>query len=183
MLLEEKIFINLYNKYAKKDLNSKLAVIKFYSIDTLTQELKNIQVSYENKDYSYFSDLADDIICNNLNCDYKEYLSSSNHFNNIEAFAKIIFENYIQELKKLINNKTENIDNHNNSDDKLENIKIVKEKEYLTTDEVSLLFQLKKDKLLELRNNKKIKYFQDGDNTKVLFNKKDIENYMNKNTF
>ena len=63
------------------------------------------------------------------------------------------------------------------------NIKNIKEKEYLTSEEISLLYQIKKDKLLELRTKKMLPYFQIEDNSKVLFKKKDIEEFMKKYTF
>ena len=67
--------------------------------------------------------------------------------------------------------------------EQIENIKLIKEKEYLTSDEISLIYQIKKDKLLQFRTSKMLPYFQIEDNSKVLFKKKDIEEFMKKYTF
>jgi len=45
------------------------------------------------------------------------------------------------------------------------------------------LYQIKKDKLLEIRTKKLLKYFQLEDNGKVLFAKKDVEEFMKTYTF
>ena len=61
-------------------------------------------------------------------------------------------------------------------------IKIIKEKEFITMDELEEIFGLKKDKVLELRTNKELKYFQMGDKEKVLFKIEDVRKFMNKYT-
>lgn len=182
MLLNEKTLANL-TKYAEKDLNKKISEIKLYSVTTLKKELDNIQIAYEHEDYSYFADLSDEIISNNSNDDYKEYFSTSYHLNNVEKLSKILTEIYIKNVLKLVDNTYENIESKFSCNEEIEKVKLIKEKEFLTTDEVSLIYQLKKDKLLELRTKKHLKYFQLEENSKVLFSKKEVEDFMRKNTF
>lgn len=61
-------------------------------------------------------------------------------------------------------------------------IKKLKEKEYISQEELELIFGLKKDKVLELRTKKELKYFQMGDKEKVLFKLEDVRKFMNKYT-
>ena len=49
-------------------------------------------------------------------------------------------------------------------------------------DELEEIFGIKKDKVLELRTNKELKYFQMGDKEKVLFKIEDVRKFMNKYT-
>ena len=86
-------------------------------------------------------------------------------------------------IRLLIKNNYFILDSEQKTFAQIEDIKNIKEKEYLTSDEISLLYQIKKDKLLELRTKKMLPYFQIEDNSKVLFKKKDIEEFMKKYTF
>lgn len=161
--------------------NSTLDEIKCYSQDKLKKTLDDIQNQYENEDYSCFADLADDIISNKKN-KYKEF-SSTDHFKNIFLLSKIMMEDYIHNLNSLIKDESKNIAVLTNKNDEIEKIKLMKEKEFLTSEEVTAIYQIKKDKLLELRTKKLLKYFQLGDNGKVLFKKEDVDEFMKKNTF
>ncbi|WP_323593843.1 helix-turn-helix domain-containing protein [Aliarcobacter butzleri] len=129
-----------------------------------------------------FADLCDDVIFENVE-NYKENYSSENHIINIENLAKLVFENYIIKLRFLLKNNFLILDNEKNIFENVEKLKLMKEKEYLTSEEVSTLYQIKKDKLLDLRTKKKLKYFQEEENGKVLFAKKDVEEFMKNNTF
>ncbi len=141
----------------------------------------DIQNQYENEDYSCFTDLADDIISNKKN-KYKEF-SSTDHFKNIFLLSKTMMEDYIHNLNSLIKDESKNIAVLTNKNDEIEKMKLMKEKEFLTSEEVTTIYQIKKDKLLELRTKKLLKYFQLGDNGKVLFKKEDVDEFMKKNTF
>lgn len=161
--------------------NSTLDEIKCYSQDKLRKTLVDIQNQYENEDYSCFADLADDIISNKKN-KYKEF-SSTDHFKNIFLLSKTMMEDYIHNLNSLIKDESKNIAVLTNKNDEIEKIKLMKEKEFLTTEEVSTIYQIKRDKLLELRTKKLLKYFQLEENGKVLFKKEDVDEFMKKNTF
>ena len=65
MLLEKKELTKLI-KSAEKILNEKIEKVKFFSISTITNEIDNIQLSYENEDYTFFDDIADDFIFKNI---------------------------------------------------------------------------------------------------------------------
>ena len=170
-------------KSAEKKLNEKIEEVKFFSINTITNEIDNIQLSYENEDYTFFADIADDIIFSNASDEYKDDFSTHEHHENVLELAKLITQDYIVKLKILIQNNYFILDSEQKTFDQIENIKNIKEKEYLTSEEISLLYQIKKDKLLELRTKKMLKYFQVEDNSKVLFKKNDIEEFMKKYTF
>ena len=170
-------------KYSEKILNEKIEEIKFFSNNTITNEIDNIQFSYENEDYTFFADIADDIISLNASDEYKDDFSSHEHHENVLELAKLITEDYIIKLKILIKNNYFILDSEQKTFAQIEDIKNIKEKEYLTSDEISLLYQIKKDKLLELRTKKMLPYFQLGENTKVLFKKNDIDEFMKKYTF
>ncbi len=170
-------------KYSEKILNEKIEKVKFFSINTITNEIDNIQLSYENEDYTFFADIADDIIFSNASDEYKDDFSTHEHHENVLELAKLITQDYIVKLKILIKNNYLILDSEKNTLEQIENIKLTKEKEYLTQEEVSSIYQLKKDKLLELRTKKMLPYFQIEDNSKVLFKKKDIEEFMKKYTF
>ena len=182
MLLEKKELTKLI-KSAEKILNEKIEKVKFFSISTITNEIDNIQLSYENEDYTFFADIADDIIFKNTTEEYRDDFSSHEHNENILELAKLITQDYIIKLKILIENNYFVLDNEQKTFEQIENIKLIKEKEYLTQEEVSLIYQIKKDKLLELRTKKMLKYFQVENNSKVLFKKNDIEEFMKKYTF
>ena len=182
MLLEKKELTKL-RKSAEKKLNEKIEKIKFFSINTITNEIDNIQLSYENEDYTFFADIADDIIFSNASDEYKDDFSTHEHNENVLELAKLITQDYIVKLKILIQNNYLILDSEKNTLEQIEKIKLTKEKEYLTQEEVSSIYQLKKDKLLELRTKKMLPYFQIEDNSKVLFKKKDIEEFMKKYTF
>ena len=182
MLLEKKELTKL-RKSAEKKLNEKIEKIKFFSINTITNEIDNIQLSYENEDYTFFADIADDIIFSNASDEYKDDFSTHEHNENVLELAKLITQDYIVKLKILIQNNYLILDSEKNTLEQIEKIKLTKEKEYLTQEEVSSIYQLKKDKLLELRTAKMLPYFQIEDNSKVLFKKKDIEEFMKKYTF
>ncbi|MCT7526337.1 helix-turn-helix domain-containing protein [Aliarcobacter cryaerophilus] len=182
MLLEKKELTKL-RKSAEKKLNEKIEKIKFFSINTITNEIDNIQLSYENEDYTFFANIADDIIFSNASDEYKDDFSTHEHNENVLELAKLITQDYIVKLKILIQNNYLILDSEKNTLEQIEKIKLTKEKEYLTQEEVSSIYQLKKDKLLELRTAKMLPYFQIEDNSKVLFKKKDIEEFMKKYTF
>lgn len=182
MLLEKKELTKL-RKSAEKKLNEKIEKIKFFSINTITNEIDNIQLSYENEDYTFFANIADDIIFSNASDEYKDDFSTHEHNENVLELAKLITQDYIVKLKILIQNNYLILDSEKNTLKQIEKIKLTKEKEYLTQEEVSSIYQLKKDKLLELRTAKMLPYFQIEDNSKVLFKKKDIEEFMKKYTF
>ena len=182
MLLEKKELTKL-RKSAEKTLNEKIEKVKFFSINTITNEIDNIQLSYENEDYTFFANIADDIIFSNASDEYKDDFSTHEHNENVLELAKLITQDYIVKLKILIQNNYLILDSEKNTLEQIEKIKLTKEKEYLTQEEVSSIYQLKKDKLLELRTAKMLPYFQIEDNSKVLFKKKDIEEFMKKYTF
>lgn len=171
MLLEKKELTKL-RKSAEKKLNEKIEKIKFFSINTITNEIDNIQLSYENEDYTFFANIADDIIFSNASDEYKDDFSTHEHNENVLELAKLITQDYIVKLKILIQNNYLILDSEKNTLEQIEKIKLTKEKEYLTQEEVSSIYQLKKDKLLELRTAKMLPYFQIEDNSKVLFKKK-----------
>lgn len=73
--------------------------------------------------------------------------------------------------------------NNENINEKIEDELLkIKEKEYITQEELEEIFWLKKDKVLELRANKELKYFQMADKEKVLFKIEDVRKFMNKYT-
>ena len=103
MLLEKKELTKL-RKSAEKKLNEKIEKIKFFSINTITNEIDNIQLSYENEDYTFFANIADDIIFSNASDEYKDDFSTHEHNENILELAKLITQDYIVKLKILIQN-------------------------------------------------------------------------------
>ncbi|WP_152057723.1 helix-turn-helix domain-containing protein [Aliarcobacter butzleri] len=181
MILDSKE-INKLVKFTNKFINEKVENFKFLSNDVIENELENIQVDLQHQNYTLFSDLVDDVIFENVE-NYSENYLSENHIVNIENLAKLVFENYISKLRFLINNTSLILDNEKNIFENVEKLKLIKEKEYLTGEEVSELYQIKKDKLLEIRTKKLLKYFQLEDNGKVLFAKKDVEEFMKTYTF
>lgn len=181
MILNDKE-INKLLKFTNKFIDEKLESFKFLSNDVIESELKNIQVDFQHQNFTLFADLVDDVIFKNVE-NYSENYLSENHIINIENLAKLVFENYISKLKFLKNNTSLILDNEKNIFENVEKLKLMKEKEYLTSEEVSTLYQIKKDKLLDLRTKKKLKYFQEEENGKVLFAKKDVEEFMKNNTF
>ncbi|MFY4796232.1 helix-turn-helix domain-containing protein [Aliarcobacter butzleri] len=181
MILNDKE-INKLLKFTNKFVDEKVESFKFLSNDVIENELKNIQIDFQHQNYTLFTDLVDDVIFENIE-NYKENYSSENHIINIENLAKLVFENYISKLRFLINNTSLVLASEKNIFENVEKLKLMKEKEYLTSEEVSTLYQIKKDKLLDLRTKKKLKYFQEEENGKVLFSKKDIEEFMKNNTF
>lgn len=174
--------INKLVKFTNKFVDEKVESFKFLSNDVIENELKNIQIDFQHQNYTLFTDLVDDVIFENIE-NYKENYSSENHIINIENLAKLVFENYISKLRFLINNTSLVLASEKNIFENVEKLKLMKEKEYLTSEEVSTLYQIKKDKLLDLRTKKKLKYFQEEENGKVLFAKKDVEEFMKNNTF
>ena len=116
---------------------------------------------------------------------WKHYLKfyTHEHNENVLELAKLITQDYIIKLKILIKNNYLVLDSEKNTFEQIESIKLIKEKECLTSEEVSLIYQIKKDKLLELRTKKILPYFQMEDNGKVLFYKNDIEKFIKKYTF
>ena len=73
--------------------------------------------------------------------------------------------------------------NNENINEKIEDELLkIKEKEYITQEELEEIFWLKNDKVLELRANKELKYFQMADKEKVLFKIEDVRKFMNKYT-
>ena len=181
MILDSKE-INKLVKFTNKFIDEKVESFKFLSNDVIENELKNIQIDFQHQNYTLFTDLVDDVIFENVE-NYSENYLSENHIVNIENLAKLVFENYISKLKFLKNNTSLILDNEKNIFENVEKLKLMKEKEYLTSEEVSILYQIKKDKLLDLRTKKKLKYFQEEENGKVLFAKKDVEEFMKNNTF
>ncbi|WP_323595161.1 helix-turn-helix domain-containing protein [Aliarcobacter butzleri] len=181
MILNDKE-INKLLKFTNKFIDEKVESFKFLSNGVIENELKNIQVDFQHQNYTLFADLCDDVIFENVE-NYKENYSSENHIINIENLAKLVFENYIIKLRFLLKNNFLILDNEKNIFENVEKLKLMKEKEYLTSEEVSTLYQIKKDKLLDLRTKKKLKYFQEEENGKVLFAKKDVEEFMKNNTF
>ena len=103
MLLEKKELTKL-RKSAEKKLNEKIEKIKFFSINTITNEIDNIQLSYENEDYTFFANIADDIIFSNASDEYKDDFSTHEHNENVLELAKLITQDYIVKLKILIQN-------------------------------------------------------------------------------
>ena len=103
MLLEKKELTKL-RKSAEKTLNEKIEKVKFFSISTITNEIDNIQLSYENEDYTFFADIADDIIFKNATEEYRDDFSSHEHNENVLELAKLITQDYIIKLKILIKN-------------------------------------------------------------------------------
>lgn len=181
MILDSKE-INKLVKFTNKFVDEKVESFKFLSNDVIENELKNIQVDLQHQNYTLFADLCDDVIFENVE-NYSENYLSENHIVNIENLAKLVFENYIIKLRFLLKNNFLILDNEKNIFENVEKLKLVKEKEYLTSEEVSTLYQIKKDKLLDLRTKKKLKYFQEEENGKVLFAKKDVEEFMKTYTF
>ncbi|WP_323594961.1 helix-turn-helix domain-containing protein [Aliarcobacter butzleri] len=181
MILNDKE-INKLLKFTNKFIDEKLESFKFLSNDVIESELKNIQIDFQHQNFTLFADLVDDVIFKNVE-NYSENYLSENHIVNIENLAKLVFENYISKLKFLKNNTSLILDNEKNIFENVEKLKLMKEKEYLTSEEVSELYQIKKDKLLEIRTKKLLKYFQLEDNGKVLFAKKDVEEFMKTYTF
>ena len=100
MLLEKKELTKL-RKSAEKKLNEKIEEVKFFSINTITNEIDNIQLSYENEDYTFFADLADSIIFENISEEYRDDFSSEDHNENVLELAKLITQDYIIKLKKV----------------------------------------------------------------------------------
>ncbi|WP_152633092.1 helix-turn-helix domain-containing protein [Aliarcobacter butzleri] len=181
MILNDKE-INKLLKFTNKFIDEKVESFKFLSNDIIESELKNVQVDFQHQNYTLFTDLVDDVIFENVE-NYSENYLSENHIINIENLAKLVFENYISKLRFLINNTSLVLDSEKNIFENVEKLKLIKEKEYLTSEEVSELYQIKKDKLLEIRTKKLLKYFQLEDNGKVLFAKKDVEEFMKTYTF
>ncbi|MCT7581747.1 helix-turn-helix domain-containing protein [Aliarcobacter butzleri] len=181
MILNDKE-INKLLKFTNKFVDEKLESFKFLSNGVIESELKNIQIDFQHQNFTLFADLVDDVIFKNVE-NYSENYLSENHIVNIENLAKLVFENYISKLKFLKNNTSLILDNEKNIFENVEKLKLMKEKEYLTSEEVSELYQIKKDKLLEIRTKKLLKYFQLEDNGKVLFAKKDVEEFMKTYTF
>jgi hypothetical protein len=101
---------------------------------------------------------------------------------NIEAVTYKLVKLLLEVLEEIRYSKlnNENIDKH--ILEEVLKIKRLKEKEYISQEELELIFGLKKDKVLELRTKKELKYFQMGDKEKVLFKLEDVRKFMNKYT-
>ena len=124
MLLDKKELTKL-KKYAEKELNNKIEKVKFFSLNTITNEIDKIQVSYENEDYTFFADLADSIICENISEQYRDDFSSEDHNENVLELAKLITQDYIIKLKILIKNNYLVLDSEKNTFEQIESIKLI----------------------------------------------------------
>ena len=98
---------------------------------------------------------------------------------NIEIVALKLVKFHLEILCEIKYSKL----NNENINEKIEDELLkIKEKEYITQEELEEIFGLKKDKVLELRANKELNYFQMADKEKVLFKIEDVRKFMNKYT-
>ena len=116
----------------------------------------------------------DEFIANNSDEKIEELIEK-----NIEIVALKLVKFHLEILCEIKYSKL----NNENINEKIEDELLkIKEKEYITQEELEEIFWLKKDKVLELRANKELKYFQMADKEKVLFKIEDVRKFMNKYT-
>ena len=119
----------------------------------------------------------DEFIANNSDEEIEELINE-----NIEIVALKLVKFLLEILCEVKYSRL----NNESIDEKITNellkIKKIKEKEYITQEELEEIFGLKKDKVLELRTKKELKYFQMADKEKVLFKMEDVKKFMNKYT-
>lgn len=102
---------------------------------------------------------------------------------NIRIVALKLVKFLLEILCEIKYSKLNNENINENINEKIEDELLkIKEKEYITQEELEEIFWLKKDKVLELRANKELKYFQMADKEKVLFKIEDVRKFMNKYT-
>lgn len=149
-----------------------------------TSEIEK-EISYLQENTILISDEHLSIVVNN----FDEFIAN----NSDEEIEKLINENIEIVALKLVKFLLEILcevkysrSNNESIDEKITNellkIKKIKEKEYITQEELEEIFGLKKDKVLELRTKKELKYFQMADKEKVLFKMEDVKKFMNKYT-
>ena len=120
----------------------------------------------------------DEFIANNSDEKIEELIEK-----NIRIVALKLVKFLLEILCEIKYSKLNNENINENINEKIEDELLkIKEKEYITQEELEEIFWLKKDKVLELRANKELKYFQMADKEKVLFKIEDVRKFMNKYT-
>ena len=130
------------------------------------------------KKYHNYKKIPFLLITNNSDEEIEELIEK-----NIRIVALKLVKFLLEILCEIKYSKLNNENINENINEKIEDELLkIKEKEYITQEELEEIFWLKKDKVLELRANKELKYFQMADKEKVLFKIEDVRKFMNKYT-
>ena len=138
-------------------------------IDEIEKEISYLQkntILINDEHLAIVTNNFDEFIANNSDEEIENLIEE-----NIETIALKLVKFLLEILCEVKYSKLNNTNIDEKIAEELLRIKIIKEKEFITMDELEEIFGLKKDKVLELRTNKELKYFQMGDKEKVLFNK------------
>lgn len=149
-------------------------------IDEIEKEISYLQentISIDDQHLAIVTNNFDEFIANNSDEEIEELIEK-----NIEIVALKLVKFLLEILCEIKYSKLNNESINEKIEDELLKIKKIKEKEYITQEELEEIFGLKKDKVLELRANKELKYFQMADKEKVLFKIEDVRKFMNKYT-
>ena len=172
----EKLLSKFKDRYKNK-------IIIRYIHDDVTQ-IEN-KISYLQSNTIYIDDQQLDIVTNY----FDEFIANNSDEEienlieeNIETIALKLVKFLLEILCEVKYSKLNNTSIDEKIAEELLKVKKIKEKEFITMDELEEIFGLKKDKVLELRTNKELKYFQMGDKEKVLFKIEDVRKFMNKYT-
>ena len=149
-------------------------------IDEIEKEIQYLQkntILINDEHLAIVTNYFDEFIANNSDEEIEKLIDE-----NIETVALKLVKFLLEILCEVKYSKLNNTSIDEKIAEELLRIKIIKEKEFITMDELEEIFGLKKDKVLELRTNKELKYFQMGDKEKVLFKIEDVRKFMNKYT-
>lgn len=149
-------------------------------IDEIEKEISYLQkntILINDEHLAIVTNYFDEFIANNSDEEIEKLIDE-----NIETVALKLVKFLLEILCEVKYSKLNNESIDEKIAEELLRIKIIKEKEFITMDELEEIFGLKKDKVLELRTNKELKYFQMGDKEKVLFKIEDVRKFMNKYT-
>ncbi len=163
--------------------NYKNRILIRYVHDEIS-EIEN-EISYLQKNTILISDEHLAIVTNN----FDEFIANNSDEEienlieeNVEIVALKLVKFLLEILCEIKYSKLNNESINEKTENELLKIKKIKEKEYITQEELEEIFGLKKDKILELRTKKELKYFQIADKEKVLFKMEDVKKFMNKYT-
>lgn len=149
-------------------------------IDEIEKEISYLQkntILINDEHLAIVTNNFDEFIANNSDEEIENLIEE-----NIETVALKLVKFLLEILCEINYSKLNNESINEKITDELLKIKKIKEKEYITQEELEEIFGLKKDKVLELRANKELKYFQMADKEKVLFKIEDVRKFMNKYT-
>lgn len=159
---------NILIRYTHDDIEEIQQLITYFQDNKVSLDDENMEI-LSNIFEEFIADIEDEEIHKLIDDNIEEVTYKLEKFM-LEILSEILFTKQNNENieKKIV--------------DEVLKIRKIKEREYITQEELEEIFRLKKDKILELRVKKELKYFQMGDKEKVLFKLEDVRKFMNKYT-